>query len=462
MKVEIPPYLCSADPQAYLVGGSVRDLVRGATPKDYDIAVLGDAVAYAGRLATRLGTRVIPLGEPSHRIFRLVAGPACIDISPAKGGDIQADLQRRDFTINALACNLCDGRIVDTTGGLDDLSRHTVRMVSPTVFQDDPARLVRAYRMAATLDFQIEPTTLRAIGGHAAAIEAVAGERVWSELRVVLAAPRSHGHILSMSQTGLLSAILPPLALARGCRQNRHHAYDVLDHTLHAYAAMEKVFVRAEDYFDPPADQLIKDTEIGVRAVLKLALLLHDAGKPARRTVDASGTPHFYGHVGKSAQIALDAGLRLKLSGNERRQLIFIVQNHQRPLSLFLSGQSTAHAVPPRALGRFLRHCGGHTPYLLLHAMADHMGKGVQDSGMTDFLRKLMAAYFEKQVPPQKPLLNGQDIMNTFGISPSAKIGDVLRRVEEARLSGTIDNRQQAMAWVAAYLAAEPKTAKRR
>ena len=453
MKIAIPPYLCTAHSQAYLVGGSVRDLVRGTKPTDYDIAVFGDPMAYAGQLAERLKTRVIILGKDRFSVYRLVAGAASIDITPAKGRDIQADLLGRDFTINALACNLCDGQVVDVTGGLADLSNRVVRMVSPAAFQDDPARLIRAYRMAAALDFQIEPQTAQAIANQAASIQRTAGERVWSELQMVLSSVDSHIHILGMAQSGLLSAIIPQLRPMKGCRQNRHHAYDVFDHSLHAHQAMGKVLMHVEHYFDEPAAQYIKETESKTRAVLKLAILLHDAGKPASCTFDASGTPHFYGHAVKSAQIAQAVGLQLRLSNQDRKRLVFIVQNHQRPLSLFLSAQADQHHLPPKALGRFLRHCGDHTPHLLVHALADYMGKGTKAAGMKLFLKRLMAAYFERQHTPQDPLLNGQDIIDHFGISPSPLIGDLLRRVEQARLAGMIRDREQALAWVTHYLA---------
>ena len=134
MKLNIPPSIRSRHPNAYLVGGSVRDLVRGVTPTDYDIAVLGDARGFADEIAKSLGTRVIPIGKGDFTVFRLVAQSTFIDISAAKGRDIEADLKARDFTINALACDLNHGAIVDVTGGLADLAKGVVRMVSPAVF----------------------------------------------------------------------------------------------------------------------------------------------------------------------------------------------------------------------------------------------------------------------------------------------------------------------------------------
>lgn len=452
MRIELPHVLRCTDKTVYLVGGSVRDLIRGAVPTDYDVVVIGDPRAYAERLAGQIKTRVIELGGDRHTVYHLVSGKISIDITAAKGPDIEQDLLQRDFTINAMACSLADGRVVDVTTGLVDLSGGMVRMISPAVFQEDPVRLIRAYRMAATLGFRIDAETAGAIARQAALIRQSAGERVWGELRQILTTPGSHDQISAMARSSLLIAILPQLAQLKGCQQNRHHAHDVLDHTLQALTALEAIIEDPAPHFPAQAVQCIDEMDAGTRAILKLALLLHDVGKPDSRSVDASGRAHFYGHAKQSALLAQVIGRRLKLSNQDRGLLHFLVLYHQRPLSLFLSANRDFVRLPPKALGRFLRQSGSRTPLLLLHALADHLGKGVAPDGMAAFIKLLMTAYFERMHPPQMPLLNGNELMEAFGLPPSPLIGELLRRVEQASLAGTIRNRKEAMAWVATFL----------
>lgn len=452
MNIELPHVLRCSDKTVYLVGGSVRDLIRDAVPTDYDVVVFGDPRAYAERLAGQIKTRVIELGTDRHTVYHLVSGKISIDITAAKGPDIEQDLIQRDFTINAMACSLADGRVVDVTTGLADLSGGMVRMISPAVFQEDPVRLIRAYRMAATLGFRIDAETAGAIARRAALIRQSAGERVWSELRQILTTPGSHDQISAMARSSLLIAILPQLAQLKGCQQNRHHAHDVLDHTLQALTALEAIIEDPAPHFTAQAVHCIEEMDAGTGAILKLALLLHDVGKPDSRTVDASGRAHFYGHAKQSALLAQVIGRRLTLSNQDRGLLHFLVLYHQRPLSLFLSANRDFGRLPPKALGRFLRQSGSRTPLLLLHALADHLGKGVASDGMAAFIKLLMTAYFERMHPPRMPLLNGNELMEAFGLSPSPLIGELLRRVEQAGLAGTIRDRKEAMAWVADFL----------
>jgi poly(A) polymerase len=452
MNIELPHLLRCSDKTVYLVGGSVRDLIRGAAPKDYDVVVFGDPRAYAERLANHIKTRVIELGGDRHTVYHLVNSEISIDVTAGKGPDIEQDLLERDFTINAMACSLADGRVVDVTSGLVDLFSGLVRMISPAVFEADPVRLIRAYRLSATLGFRIDAGTAASIARQAALIRQSAGERVWSELRQILTTTGSHGQISAMARSSLLIAIVPQLAQLKGCQQNRHHAHDVLDHTLQALKALDVVMEDPAPHFTAPAVHCIEEMDAGTRAILKLALLLHDVGKPDSRTVDASGRAHFYGHAKQSALLAQVIGRRLTLSNQDRGLLHFLVLNHQRPLSLFLSANRDFGRLPPKALGRFLRQSGSRTPLLLLHALADHLGKGIASGGMGAFIKLLMTAYFERMYAARMPLLNGNDLMEAFGLSPSPLIGELLRRVEQAGLAGTIRDRKEAMDWVSDFL----------
>jgi poly(A) polymerase len=166
----------------FLVGGCVRDLLLGRRPADIDLVVTGDARAYAQRLAAARGGRMVDIGTPRFRLYRVAAAGQLIDVSPAAGADIREDLQRRDFTINSLALNIASGELIDIAAGREDLAAGVIRMVSDDAFRADPVRLLRAFRLAAQFNFSIEPRTLAAIAGDAARIAGSAGERLRAEL----------------------------------------------------------------------------------------------------------------------------------------------------------------------------------------------------------------------------------------------------------------------------------------
>ncbi len=144
----LPAYFPTCE-GAYLVGGCVRDLLLGRPPDDYDVAVLGDSQAYAQTLAAAAGGRIVEIGKPAFRLWRVIAPGGIIDVTAAAGATIAEDLRHRDFTINAMALDITTGAIIDVTGGRQDLTAETIRMVSAAAFRNDPVRLIRAFRLQA-------------------------------------------------------------------------------------------------------------------------------------------------------------------------------------------------------------------------------------------------------------------------------------------------------------------------
>ncbi|MDX1709233.1 MAG: hypothetical protein R3274_11570, partial [Desulfobacterales bacterium] len=158
-------------PGAFIVGGSIRDLLCGRAPVDYDVAVLGDPVEFARRIERSTNGRLVELGKPGQMIVRIVGEKYVIDVTAITEGSIEKDLQARDFTINAMAYDLSTNRLIDPVGAQDDLKDKTIRMVSNDIFKRDPLRLLRAYRIAAEFEFEIEAHTQAAIQKHAALIQ---------------------------------------------------------------------------------------------------------------------------------------------------------------------------------------------------------------------------------------------------------------------------------------------------
>ncbi len=433
---------------AFLVGGSVRDLLLDRCPEDCDIAVLTDVRSYAAETARRLGKHPIRIGKPGKRVYRIVTDAHTYDIAPVNGPTIESDLRRRDFTINAMAFSLSTGKLIDCTGGSNDLRQKRIRMVSEQAFLNDPIRLVRAYRFGAMLDFDIDPSTAEAIRRHAGRIETAAGERVWAELSKIFARASSHTWIIQMVESGLLYGIFPDIRRLKGCTQNRYHAFDVLDHTLQAFSGLESILQAGVSI---PADifrrlePLIAEKKC---APLKLAMLLHDIGKPATRSRDDRGNIHFYGHEKTGADLFEGIAERLKLSNVEARCIHGLIRHHLRPLHLFNAEQ--AGTLTRRGIIRLFMRLGEDTPLLLLHALADRQGKtaaGREPDAYRRFIIGLMKDYFLRFQPRKemKPLITGHDLRREFGLPPSPLYGRILARVEEERLADPFFGRREAL-----------------
>ncbi len=440
---------------AYIVGGSVRDLLLGRAPVDYDIAVLENPEKFARQLAARTSGRLVCIGKPTLMVWRVVSKRTVYDVSPFHGSSIEADLLRRDFSINALACSLSSGRIIDVAGGRRDLAEKKIRMVSPGAFRQDPIRLLRAFRLAADLNFELDPATATAIGNQAHLIRESAGERIRTEIFGLLASADSHRYLEKMGTCGLLSAVLPEMEALRGCTQNRHHREDVYAHTLTAYAHLEALLTRSPS--EAPGLHAPFDGQDRSRpALLKWAMLMHDLGKPATRSVASDGRVRFLDHPRAGARIAAGIAARLRLSNREKTFTDAVVRNHLRPLSLFIARRSPAFSSTVRT--RFFMACGGYTPSLLLLALADNRSKCHQpgdNQAFKAFVMETLSVYINTFQPRQTlpPLINGHDLIRTFNLLPSPLFKSLLRKIEAARLSGSIQTRAEALAMASRLVA---------
>jgi tRNA nucleotidyltransferase/poly(A) polymerase len=377
-----------------------------------------------------------------------------IDISKVKGTSIEDDLQARDFSINAMAYDLFSHQLIDPCGGQPDLAGKTIRMVSKRIFNQDPVRLLRAFRMAAILQFDIESHTMAAVEKHAGLIQQSAGERVREELFKMLQSAKSHAYLDQLADTGLLFAILPELSALKQCRQNRFHQFDVFEHTLRAYDHLERLLDSGPDQ----ALLKVKGAPLGHRIaesrqpLLKFSILLHDIGKSAVQTADTDGNLHFYGHERRGAQMTAAICKRLKCSTRDADSICFLVRHHTRPLSLFMALKT--QNANPRAVTRFFIKCSEQTCELLMCAAADMLAKEEEQNDRSrafiKFVNQLLGEFetdfkAKKSVPP---LITGHDLINKFGLKPSPLFKIILDRVEEERLSRSDMTRQEAEALV--------------
>ena len=434
---------------AFIVGGSIRDMLIGRTPIDYDVAVLGDPFEFARQVERRTNGRTVEIGKADKMIIRVVSQNNIIDISKTKEASIEKDLQKRDFTINAMAYDLSSHCLIDPVGAQRDLKAKTIRMVSKDVFRRDPVRLLRAYRIAAEFQFQIEPQTKAAIEKHAMYIQRSAGERVREELFKMLRCTDSYPYLRQMADAGLLFALIPELSAMKRCRQNQHHAFNVFEHTLHAFSHLEGLLGPNKELLianNKPAARRVHEKQI---PLLKLAMLLHDVAKPAVLTRSADGKIHFYGHERQSARVAEAICRRLKCARRDIAKIHFLVRHHVRPRFLFTAIQEQKDA--PRALTRFFMQCAEQIFELLIIAAADCLAKetqpGKRSSAFIAFLNGLMVD-FESNFKRRRSgprLITGHDLFAEFGLEPSPLYKKILQRVEEERLSEGDMSRQDAL-----------------
>jgi putative nucleotidyltransferase with HDIG domain len=454
--------------ECYVVGGFVRDALLGLQNRDIDVAVAGDAAPVASAVAHDLGTRVVPLGD-LNQTFRVVVKRADshwhLDFATMRGS-IEEDLRERDFTINAIAVSLADMTggmsevsVVDPLEGESDLRTGTIRAVSEDAFRKDPARLLRAIRFAAVRGFSVEADTEALMQRDAALVGSVAPERLLDELGRVLDTHRAYSAFRTLERLGLLQPLMPELASTRGVTQPKEHFWDVFEHSLETVGTVERVLRQSGEPDDEVLRQVPWSQELerhfeeeiaGGRsraALLKLAGLLHDLGKPATKTVEESGRMRFLGHPREGAGMAADLMRRLRFSNREIEMVQLLTEHHMRPHFL------ARDEVPTRrAIYRFFRDTGDVGIDTLFLGLADHLaarGPTLDPEEWrrdTETTRYVLSKWFEEQdtVSPPK-LIDGHTIMDRLGVAPGPQVGQILEAVREAQAAGEIVTAEEAL-----------------
>jgi putative nucleotidyltransferase with HDIG domain len=329
-------------------------------------------------------------------------------------------------------------------------------MVSEKIFKKDPVRLIRAYRICACLDFEIESRTAGSIALHVKLLQNIAGERIRAELLSMLDSSTSYPYLIQMANNGLLAAVFPGFDRLKGCIQNNHHHFDVFEHTMRAFEHLETMLNKPENILPDISIKICRYIEEQRPALIKCAILIHDIGKPLTKTLDSSGKSRFYGHARKSAEMAQNIGQRLKFSNHEQRFIDCIVRHHMKPLSLFTACEKKS--LTQKGIVRFYKTCGTDAPAVLLATMADTKAKQHEltskNKDFISFINKLIYDFFMNyQILSDKPpLITGHDLVHVFGLTPSPLFKIILDLVDEAKLTHTAKNRSEALELVSEYL----------
>lgn len=444
----------------YLVGGYIRDALLGRTAKDYkdfDFMVMPadsaqdqtqplPAISFAKELADKFQGHFVLLDESNDTARVVMDNSEYFDFAGCVGGTIESDMARRDFTINALACDLSSSnQIVDLVSGIPDLKTKTVRVVKEQSFIDDPLRLLRAFRFAATLGFEIDPQTLEYIRKHCSLISNVSAERITSEMFIMLEADECKKQIVTMGQIGLLEEIFIELKATRRVTKNAFHHLDLFDHSVEALVQCEQSMRELPDW---AKERMREPLAQGVSrlAATKLASLLHDIGKPETWVINDDGKHTFIGHDKLGAEMCEPLAKRMKWAKPVERLIEKLVRWHLRPGHLFQQGIPT-----DKAKYRFYRTIGEELPELILLALADFRstcGPGLQDGRREaeQNLFELLSNYSVYEVVNKKEdrLLDGTDLMAILDLSPGPVVGQLLEDLLEAQTLGEIKDKEQA------------------
>ena len=459
--------------RAYLVGGFVRDVLLGRDTADIDIAIDADILKIAPQLVDSLQGKFVLLDE-INKIGRIIIKDWTIDLA-SFSGDIEDDLTRRDFTIDAMAVDLrqllsdsSEPALIDPFNGQADLDKGIIRLVTPTAFKDDPVRLLRALRLATEFDFTIDRKTEIELKQVASLVAGVPGERVREELLRVF--NHSHGGQVfrDMDKLGLLTALIPELLPLKGVAQPKEHYWDVFEHSINTVSAVDFILHQGvweyhdksvlspvpwtsstAEYFDQPANN--GSTR---RSLVKLAALLHDITKPQTKAFDENGRMRFLGHPESGADVAAGILERLRFSTKEIKLVTLMVKYHLRPT------QMNQDALPTsRAIYRYFRDVGDVGIDTLYLSLADHLAtRGTELLPDQWEYHTQLVAYIlqehskQKKATPLK-LIDGNDLINIFGMKPGAAMGELLESIREAQASGELTTRGAALDYVKKYFA---------
>jgi poly(A) polymerase len=440
--------------QAWLVGGPVRDAFLDRPVEDVDIVVADDPERAARAIATAADAHLFPLSE-RFGAWRTIARDRAwqADVTPLRGDAIEADLALRDFTVNAMARPLHDvGTLLDPHGGEADLTQRTLRAVADRSFEDDPLRVLRLARFACELGFGVDPGTAALAERAAPRIAAVAPERSFYELRRLIAGDDPVGGIRLADRVGLLAHLLPELDRLKGVEQNPYHHLDVWGHTLEVLERLVEVERAPEAVFGDLGERIAAELrrplgdELTRGQALRLGALLHDAGKPATRAVNAEGRVLFWGHDAVGAGMAREVFRRLHASTAVTEYVASLAQHHLR-----LGFLVHERPLTRRQVYAYMRACEPVELEVTVLSAADRLatrGQRTRTEAVESHLevaRELAAEALQWRAHPPVPPVDGDELIEELGMEPGPEVGRLLSVVEEAAFAGEARTREEAL-----------------
>jgi len=425
---------------AYLVGGCVRDLMLNPSKDaiDVDIMVEGDGIAFAKILAQKINVpKIVPFkkfatAKIPFKEFEIEVASARLEKydkssrSPSEVtlSNIQDDLLRRDFTVNAMAVSLNEqnfGEFFDPFNGMEDLNNKILKtpLDPDTTFSDDPLRMMRAAYFASKLSLSIEKNCLESIKDNADRISIVSQERITNELFKILGTKKPSIGLDILQQSGLMTFVFPEISVMYGLDQsNEYHHKDIFYHTL--------------EVVDNAA-------QLSDKLDLRLAALVHDIAKPKTRRLSKSKGYTFYGHDDVGARMLKGISTNMKFSNSTRDYITKLTSLHLRPISL------AKKDVTDSAIRRLIVDAGEEIDDLMKLCRADITTKNPKNItkylGNFDRVEKRMNEVIEiDELKAFQSPVRGDEIMKMFDLPPGKEVGKIKTMVEDAIINGEIKN----------------------
>jgi putative nucleotidyltransferase with HDIG domain len=445
---------------AWLVGGAVRDQLLGRETTDFDVVVREDPQRLAQALGRAAHGHPFALSE-GFGAWRVVAHDHAwqLDLLPLGEHALEDDLAQRDLTINAIAQPLGGGEYLDPFNGLDDLRSRCLRMVSPGSFAADPLRTVRLARLGCELGFDVDPGTAVSARAASPGLAQVAAERVFAELKRIMASDRALRGLELMDELEVTEAILPELSRLRGVEQSQYHHLDVHEHTR---AVVDEVIAieRDPEHVFPGQGEALQAVlaeplgdELTRGQALRLGALFHDVAKPQTRGVTASGRVTFRGHDETGAELARGVLGRLRASERLQEYVAALARHHLRLGFL-------VHEMPltPRTVYTYLRTCDPVQVDVTLLSVADRLATRGRNSETAiarhlELARELMAAALAWRKHPPRPPIRGDELAQALDIAPGPALGRLLAELEAAAYAGEVTGPEEAVRYARSLLA---------
>ena len=450
------------DHPAWIVGGAVRDAALGHPVGDIDLAVEGDPEPVARAIANGLGGYAFELSAefPTWRAGDR-EGSWQVDVAALRGQSIEDDLKLRDFTVGAMAVSLEDGSGLDPTGGMGDLAEGVLRVAGPGSFSDDPLRLMRAARLAAQFGWTLDPQTIELGLATARRAAEPAGERILSELCLLMASRDPVAGLAAMEGLGLLDSLFPEVGDMRGVVQGPNHHLDVYGHTVEVLEGVLRIESELDRFVGESAGEVSELLDrpladgVSRSTGLRLAALFHDCAKPATRK-EADGFISFRGHDGAGAEAVQAVFSRLKSSRRLAGYVADLTRNH-----LILGFMVSDRPLSRRQVYGYLKRTDPYSVDVTLLTVADRLAARGTSSIAG---REMVAGHLElasgmvaealawgREGPPQQ-FLPGDELAAKLGIEPGPELGRLVDELEAARFAGEVDSASEAVEWARGFL----------
>lgn len=437
--------------EGYLVGGSIRDFfTKKCEFCDRDISIKG-AENFARKLANKFDATFIEL-DNENKIYRIVLKDKInfLDISEMQGNSIEDDLKRRDFTINAIAYDLSNEKFIDVTGGLNDLKNKVLRHIDDKNFEEDPLRVLRAFRFYSMTGFEMTEELVKALKKYMPLALVPAKERINYEIMKLFGGDYASSALLKMDELGLLEKIIPQVKEMKNVPPNTHHHLDLFHHVIETVRQIEIIYAGLSGFEKEHMDAIDFGGFPRINH-LKLAGFLHDIGKYSTWTIEESGRHRFIKHDDVGSKMVVPLLRDLKFSKKQIEYVSCMIKNHIYPSNVIV-----APILNEKVMMRYVRKMGENVVDNIILAKADRLSaKGVDITeevinSNINGLNKLLEFYLSKKdsLTPLPKLLDGREIMTLLNIKPSPKLGEIISALNEAQLNGDVTTPEDAKNFV--------------